>query len=107
MSSAFETSLKMIPPRKQPIPPRPMGKVVFQPNALFENEDEMRRWIAINSPGATIVKTWKVEMLACTIKIARLSPKKKKTNGSGHRAGPPQGHDSVAFLLEALTTTII
>ena len=45
----------------------PPGHVRIQPNAVFQDEAEMRDWLKNNIPSAVILKTWRVEMLACEV----------------------------------------
>lgn len=67
------------------MPPPPKrksdGKVEFQPNPVFCNEKDMMDWIQDNTPGAEVVRVWKVEMIACvvrsTCKHAKAKGKKK------------------------------
>jgi hypothetical protein len=43
-----------------------------QPNQLFIDEAEMERWLAVHLPGATVVRTWKVERICCEVMPAPL-----------------------------------
>ena len=59
------------------IPPAPFNMVKIQPNPTFQDEAEMSDWVAKNIPGAKIIRTWKVEKLAC--EVLAPEPKSKKS----------------------------
>jgi hypothetical protein len=49
------------------IPPPPTRTVKIQPNPTFQDEKEMLEWLQNNIPGAKVIRTWKVEKLACEV----------------------------------------
>ncbi len=45
--------------------------LAIQPNKYFEDEKEMTEWLSVNMPQGKVIKTWKVEMLACEVVMPR------------------------------------
>ena len=41
--------------------------MTVQPNFTFADETEMQQWLAVNMPGAQVVRTWKVERISCEV----------------------------------------
>lgn len=52
----------------------------FQPNPTFPTVEAIKLWIAVNIPGATIVRTWTVEggQIACIVDAPEINKRKKK-----------------------------
>jgi len=60
----------MIPNRKSKVPPRKSSNEL-QINRLFDNVEEIAPYLVSNFPNkkVSIVKTWRVEQVACVVKI--------------------------------------